>query len=245
MKFVLIGPGRFMMGSAPGELGREAYEGPVHEVEIGRRFYLGTFPVTQEQYHKVMGRNPSHFRSVGGCDTRVFPVENVSWEDAVAFCRKLSEMPIEKQRGRVYRLPTEAEWEYACRAGGNGLPFHCGRSLVSAQANFDGRHPYGGSGRGDFLQRTCAVGSYPANLWGMYDMHGNVWEWCSDWFDGHFYRSSPKRDPQGPARGEGKVLRGGSWQNHGRLCRSACRDWVSPIYRSVNAGFRVVLVVGA
>jgi formylglycine-generating enzyme required for sulfatase activity/serine/threonine protein kinase len=243
MKLVLIQPGVFRMGSPPSEQGREPCEGPVHDVEISRRFYLGAYQVTQEQYEKVMGVNPSHFRKVGGCDTRVFPVENVSWEDAMAFCRKLSELPAEKQRGRVYRLPTEAEWEYACRAGGNELPFHFGRSLVSAQANFDGRHPYGGSGRGEMLQRTCAVGSYPANLWGLHDLHGNVWEWCSDWYSEKYYRGSPKRDPQGPAQGEGKILRGGSWQNHGRMCRSASRDWVGPTYRGVNAGFRVVLVV--
>jgi formylglycine-generating enzyme required for sulfatase activity/serine/threonine protein kinase len=243
MQLVLIQPGAFAMGGAAGELGLQPYEGPVHAVEITGRFYLGACPVTQEQYARVMGKNPSRFASVGGCDTRLFPVENVSHDEAVQFCRKLSELPGERQRGRAYRLPSEAEWEYACRAGGDGLPFHFGRSLVSAQANFDGRHPYGGCGRGEFLQRTCAVGSYPANAWGLHDMHGNVWEWCADWFDERYYRASPRRDPTGPARGEARVLRGGSWQNHGRLCRSACRDWVSPGYRGVNAGFRVALVV--
>jgi formylglycine-generating enzyme required for sulfatase activity/serine/threonine protein kinase len=244
MKLMLIKPGIFRMGAAQQEQGWQHYEGPVHTVEITRGFYLGACPVTQEQYQKVMGTNPSHFRKVGGCDARLFPVENVSWEEALAFCRKLSEMPAERQRGRRYRLPTEAEWEHACRADGESQPFHFGGSLVCTQANFDGRHPYCGSGRGDFLGRTSAVGSYPANVWGLYDMHGNIWEWCSDWFDEKYYRVSPKRDPQGPDRGEARVLRGGSWQSHGRLCRSACRDWVGPAYRSINAGFRVVLVIG-
>src|SRR5262249_51241273 len=126
MKLVHIKPGSFRMGAAQGELGWQPYEGPVHTVEIRHGFYLGAYPVTQEQYQKVIGTNPSHFRKAGGCDTRLFPVENVSWEEAAAFCRKLSEMPVEKQRGRRYRLPTEAEWEYACRAGGDGQPFHFG-----------------------------------------------------------------------------------------------------------------------
>jgi formylglycine-generating enzyme required for sulfatase activity/serine/threonine protein kinase len=245
MKLTFVKPGVFQMGATQRELGWQHYEGPVHAVEITRGFYLGAFPVTQEHYQKVMGTNPSRFRRLGGCDTRLFPVENISWEEAASFCRKLSEMPVERQRGRRYRLPTEAEWEHACRAGGDGQPFHFGVSLVCTQANFDGRHPYGGSGRGDFLGRPSAVGSYPANVWGLYDMHGNIWEWCADWFDENFYRVSPKRDPRGPDRGEARVLRGGSWQSHGRLCRSACRDWVGAAYRSINAGFRVVLVVGA
>jgi formylglycine-generating enzyme required for sulfatase activity/serine/threonine protein kinase len=245
MKLLLIEPGTFRMGAQPGEMGRQESEGPVHTVEITRPFYLGTFQVTQEQYARVMGHNPSHFKTVGGCDTRQFPVESVSWEEAAELCRALSALPAERQRGRSYRLPTEAEWEYACRAGGDGQPFHFGRALVAMQANFDGRHPYGGSGKGSFLGRTCAVGSFPGNAWGLYDMHGNVWEWCADWHAERYYRESPRRDPEGPSRGEAKVLRGGSWQNHGRLCRSACRDWVGPTYRGVNAGFRVVLEVAA
>jgi formylglycine-generating enzyme required for sulfatase activity len=123
------------------------------------------------------------------------------------------------------------------------LPFHFGLSLSSSHANFDGRRPYGSAGRGDFLQRTSAVGSYPANAWGLRDMHGNVWEWCSDWYAEDAYRRCPRCDPEGPGRGSERVLRGGSWQNHGRLCRAACRDRAGPEYRSLNAGFRVVMVV--
>jgi formylglycine-generating enzyme required for sulfatase activity len=246
MKLVLLRPGEFRMGSPAGEAGRLADEGPVHTVEITSRFYLGVHPVTHEQYRRVAGVNPAHFRSVPGCDTRTFPVENVSWEEAAQFCERLSQLPEERQRGRAYRLPTEAEWEYACRAGGKHAgPFAFGDSLSSAQANFDGRHPYGGAAKGDYLQRPCAVGSYKPNGWGLYDMHGNVWEWCSDWYSDRYYRQSPSRDPQGPERGEARLLRGGSWQNHGRLLRSAHRDWVGPGYHGFTVGFRVVLVVAA
>jgi formylglycine-generating enzyme required for sulfatase activity len=110
-------------------------------------------------------------------------------------------------------------------------------------ANFDGRKPYGSASRGDFLERTSPMGSYPANAWGLYDLNGNVWEWCSDWYAPNYYKDSPKKDPRGPATGTERVLRGGSWQNHGRLCRSACRDRAGVAYRSLNAGFRVVMEV--
>jgi formylglycine-generating enzyme required for sulfatase activity len=242
MQFVLIPAGRFRMGSPASEAGRHADEGPVHEVEIAHRFYLAVHPVTQAQYQRLLRVNPAHFRNVAGCDCRLFPVENVSWEEANTFCEQLSALPDEQQCGRVYRLPTEAEWEYACRAGKNGKPFSFRATLSSNQANFDGRHPHGAS-RGDYLKRTSAVGSYPANAWGLYDMHGNVWEWCADWYGETYYQKSPRRDPQGPTRGEARVLRGGCWQNHGRMLRSANRDWVGPTYRGFTVGFRVVLEV--
>lgn len=241
VKLVLIPAGRFTMGSPGREHGRSVDEGPPHSVRLTQSFYLGAYPVTQEQYRRVMGNNPSHFRVVPGQDTRLFPIENVSWTDAVAFCRALSALPEERRLGRVYRLPTEAEWEYACRAGRDDCwPFSVGGSLTSSQANFDGRHPYGGPTRGDFLGRTAEVGSYEPNALGLHDMHGNVWEWCMDWYDADYYKNSTKEDPTGPATGSDRVLRGGSWQNHGRLCRSACRDRAGESYRSLNAGFRVV-----
>ncbi len=235
MKLVLVPAGKFWMGSPESESGRARDEGPRREVTITRPFYLGAFPVTQEQYRKVTGANPSHFRRALGHDTSDFPVETVSWDDAVAFCRALSELPDERRKGRTYRLPTEAEWEHACRAG-TTTPFAFGRALSSDQANFDGRHPYAAGARGDFLQRTSAVGSYPANAWGLFDMHGNVWEWCGDWYAADSYRRAA-------GQGTERVLRGGSWQNHGRLCRSACRDRAGPGYRSLNTGFRVVMEV--
>jgi uncharacterized protein (TIGR02996 family) len=159
MRFVLVPAGRFVMGSPEDEEGRDGDEGPQHEVAITRPFWMGAFPVTQQEYERVAGINPSHFSKTGSgkkkvkrLETSCFPVESVSWEDAVAFCTKLSSLPDESATGRVYRLPTEAEWEYACRAGASdGAPFHVGRFLSSAQANFDGRHPSEGAAKGPHL----------------------------------------------------------------------------------------------
>src|SRR5262249_36572146 len=159
-----------------------ADEGPCRKVVLGRAFYLGKYPVTQEQYERVMSRNPSWFASTGRgrdqvkefADTGNFPVENVTWEEAVEFCRRLSDLPAERRAGRVYELPSEAEWEYACRAG-TTTPFHFGTELNGRRANCDGNHPYGTATRGPYLGRTCPVGCYTANAWGLYDMHGNVW----------------------------------------------------------------------
>ena len=143
--------------------------------------------------------------------------------------------------GRAYRLPTEAEWEYACRGGANSsTPFSFGGSLSSTQANFDGDYPYGGAAREPYLQRTTAVGSYPPNAYGLFDMHGNVWEWCQDWF-GPYSRKSVK-DPTGASTGEHRVLRGGSWYNGGSDCRAACRVHDDPGSRDHDGGFRVVCV---
>src|SRR5262249_26582368 len=163
--------------SAAGDREAEDDERPRHQVEISRDFYLGAYEVTQRQWKAVMGGNPSYFCKEGrgrllvqGTDTSDFPVEQVSWKDAFTFLDRLSGVPAEKKAGRVYRLPTEAEWEYACRAGDAGRQFHFGDSLTTKQANtLEAR-----------LQRTCKVGSYAPNAWGLYDMHGNVWEWCQD-----------------------------------------------------------------
>jgi formylglycine-generating enzyme required for sulfatase activity len=173
-----------------------------------------------------MGDNPSHFRDQAVGDD--FPVESVTWLQAVEFCRKLSELPAEKEAGRVYRLPTEAEWEYACRAGTTS-PWHCGEGLAPAQANFSGRN-------------TQRVGSYPPNAWGLYDMHGNVREWCSDYYDGKYYLRGPAGDPQGPETGSHRVARGGSWRDSDVLCRSAYRFNDAPVLADDHIGFRVVLV---
>jgi formylglycine-generating enzyme required for sulfatase activity len=239
------------MGSPDTEAGREANEGPQHEVEITQAFYLGSVPVTQEQYARLSGDNPSRFSSRGeGPDqvteipTSTFPVESVSWEDAIAFCLALSQVPEEKQLGRVYRLPTEAEWEYACRAG-NTAPFHFGETLSSEQANFDGRYPYGGAPRGPCLGRSTAVGSYESNAFGLYDMHGNVSEWCADWYGGSYYREGVRRNPQGPERGTARVLRGGAFSLSATACRAASRSRLAPSFRNDNTGFRVVLVLDA
>ncbi len=166
MKLALIPAGTFLMGSPDSELGRCPDEGPQHEVTISRPFYLSIHPVTQREYQTVMGVNPACFMANLFKRNPGHPVEQVSWDEAVDFCQRLSSLAAEKHAGRVYRLPTEAEWEYACRAG-TTTPFHFGTSLFSIQANIDYNR-----------NRTTKVGSYPPNAWGLYDMHGNVWEWC-------------------------------------------------------------------
>jgi formylglycine-generating enzyme required for sulfatase activity len=205
-------------------------------VAITRPFYLGVFPVKQREYLPVMGKNPSLFGPDGGGGPD-FPVENVSWTDAVDFCRRLSLGPGEATAGRIYRLPTEAEWEYACRAGTTS-PFAFGDTLSSEQANFDGRNPYGDVEPGPYLRRTSRVGAYPDNAWGLYDLHGNVWEWCADWYRADYYQESPAEDPPGPAKGQFRVVRGGSWHFYGNECRSAYRGRGSADFR-LSVGFRV------
>jgi formylglycine-generating enzyme required for sulfatase activity len=241
MKLTYVPAGTFSMGSPHSEPDRYPDEGPQHPVAITRPFYLGTYPVTQRQYTAVMGQNPSYFQEArgGGPD---HPVERVSWSDAVEFCRRLSDLPEERAAGRAYRLPTEAEWEYACRAG-TGAPFHYGEALSSRLANFNGRYPYGGAVRGPNLEQTSRVGSYQPNAFGLYDMHGNVWEWCQDYYDQHYYRKSPREDPPGPAAGAMRVVRGGSCCNIGRFCRSAYRFGVGPGNRDLDVGLRVVMTL--
>jgi formylglycine-generating enzyme required for sulfatase activity len=174
-----------------------------------------------------MGNNPSRFKE----DRR--PVESVSWEDATTFCRKLS-----LKTGRKVRLPTEAEWEYACRAG-TTMVFNTGDTINTDQANYNGNYPYGNGGKGVYRKETVEVGSFPGNAWGLHDMHGNVLEWCSDWYGQ--YDISNIIDPYGVANGSRRVLRGGSWHDTARYCRSACRGRNDPGGRGSGGGFRVVL----
>ncbi len=243
MRFVLIPEGKFLMGSPKDELGRRDNEGPQHDVVLTRAFYLAVTPTTQEQYERVMGINPSRFQGAagGGPD---HPVECISWHDAVAFCAKLSELPTEVERGHVYRLPTEAEWEYACRAGSH-TPFHTGPSLSPRDARIDGGNPYGSGPSLLSPPHTGRVASYPANLFGLHDMHGNVWEWCSDWYDASYYQHSPRHDPPGPESGVYRVLRGGSWRNQASTCRSAYRNALPPNQHQPYIGCRVVLIVSS
>jgi uncharacterized protein (TIGR02996 family) len=248
MALALIPAGTFWMGSPAKEPGRYEDEGRRAQVQITRPFYLGVTPVTQEEYEGLIGNNPSHFRTGGtgeaevmGLDTRRHPVEDVSWHAAVAFCEVLSALPQEKEAGRVYRLPTESEWEYACRAGTTSA-VHFGATLSSREANFDGNFPCG-TARGLYLARTCPVASYRPNAWGLFDMHGNVWEWCADWFDHNYPDRRPRVDPPGPERGETRVLRGGSWFGYGRNCRSACRYMHPPHNATERFGFRVAMTV--
>ena len=240
MRLVLIPAGKFMMGSPATEAGRGGDEGPQHEVTISKPFYMGVLEVTQEQYEAVMGVNPSSFKGAKN------PVENVSWDDAVEFCKKLS-----ARTGKTVRLPTEAQWEYACRAG-TITAFHTGDALKPGQANADFTQPsnpgvldrimawLGMSSAKKTLQTTPA-GSFSPNGFGLYDMHGNVWEWCSDWYGEDYYANSPKTDPRGPDSGSCRVLRGGSWCSDPLYCRSAFRLRSSPDDRDFNVGFRVAV----
>jgi len=249
MKLAQIPAGTFVMGSPRSEAERDDKE-ERHEVTLTKPFYLGVYEVTQPQYVEVMngvrdGNNRSTFQ---GND---LPVENVEWKMAKVFCERLSERPEEIAAKRKYRLPTEAEWEYACRAG-TATAFYFGDSLSSSQANFNGEYPAGGGETGKYLRQTAPVGSYPPNAFGLYDMHGNVAEWCADWYDPEFYANSPEEDPLGPPFGvvstkftnNGNqnffvVIRGGCWVDEGRACRSAYRYRAMPNTQYRLIGFRV------
>jgi formylglycine-generating enzyme required for sulfatase activity len=252
MNLALIPAGELLMGSPVDEAKREDVEGPQHGVQITRPFYIGVYEVTQAEYQRVMNKNPSFYSRTGGgkswvrgLDTDRFPVESVSWQDATAFCDALSALPEEAKAGRKYRLPTEAEWEYACRAGTTG-PFHYGPSLSSSQANFKGSIPYGGDVKGRFIGHPTPVGSYQPNAFGLFDMHGNVWEWCQDWYGSEYYAGSPSDDPRGPTSGSRRVMRGGGWGVSAMLCRSAHRNAkVEPIDYLYSSGFRVVMDWGS
>ncbi len=231
LKFVLIPPGEFQMGSPDSEEGHNSInEGPQHRVKITKAFYVGKHEVTQSQYEAVMRNNPSWFK---GSD---LPVEQVSWDDAVEFCEKLSAL-----KKDTYRLPTEAQWEYACRAG-TTTPFAFGSTLSSDRdANFDGNYTYGNGVKGPYLEKTASVGSYRANAWGLYDMHGNVGEFCADCYMDEYYASSSPIDPTGPESCCWHVYRGGSWYGFALTCRSADRSYDAPDRSRYDLGFRVAL----
>ena len=244
---VAIPAGSFMMGSPTNEPTRFENE-TQHTVTLTKGFCMGKFEVTQAEYLAVMGTNPSYFP---GDLSR--PVETVSWEDATNYCAQLTAR--ERSAGRlpaayIYRLPTESEWEYACRAG-TTTPFYYGNELRSGMANFYGYYEYppcGGSAyycnndSGTYLRRTASVGSYAPNAWGLYDMHGNVWEWCQDWYGP--YPSGSVNDPQGDPTGSYQVIRSGYWHGSAYYCRSAQRNGFHPTDRDYDLGFRVVLASG-
>jgi formylglycine-generating enzyme required for sulfatase activity len=257
MKMVLIPPGEFTMGSSEGY----SNEKPPHKVRITNLFYLGMYPVTQDEYKRVMRVNPSAFsanqirvstfnpqyrngeqgekkmrasmaRAAAGKITGSCPVETVAWVDCVEFCRRLSAMPAERAAGRVYRLPREAEWEYACRAG-TTTRWYCGDDVADLtncawfnENSGDTSHP---------------VGQKKPNAWGLYDMHGLVWQWCSDWFGG--YHDSPATDPTGPERGDMRVCRGGACYSRAILLRSASRKGYPPSSVSCGTGFRMAVEI--
>jgi formylglycine-generating enzyme required for sulfatase activity len=254
MKLARIPKGKFWMGAQDNELGAQPNEKPRHQVEISRDFYVGVYEVTQKQWKQVMGNNPSYFSKEGagrnlvqGMDTDDFPVDQVSWNDAQKFLEKLNSLSAEKGAGRKYRLPTEAEWEYACRAGPDVKdPFTFAKpskSASSKQANFNGNSPYGGGERGASMGRTCKVGSYKANPFGLYDMHGNCIEWCEDWLLETVYREKDRKDPTGPKTGQYKILRSGGYNYDATYCRSSYRNYTTPDYRNSDSGFRVACVL--
>jgi formylglycine-generating enzyme required for sulfatase activity len=232
MTFVRVPAGVFLMGD---DTSGRPYEGPVHEVKITRPFYISVVPVTQGQYEAVKGKNPSKFtrHHGGGLD---HPVESLTWDQAFRFCDKLARMPEEEVHRRSYRLPTEAEWEYACRAG-TTTDFSCGEKLTGKDALF------ATSGSKYAGKSTSPVAQYPPNAFGIHDMHGNVQEWVNDWFDEYYYFESPPEDPQGPRRGMLKCVRGGCWGMFANDCRSAARRGHAPDSPSDTIGFRVVMDV--
>ena len=238
MKLVLIPAGEFLMGSPDSDKDALDIEKPQHRVRITRPFYLGVYEVTQGQYRAVTGENPSHFK---GSDD--LPVESVSWIAAIAFCNKLSEREglkpyhqlgaVSQSGGEGYRLPTEAEWEYACRAGSTTrYNFGDDAARLGEYAWF--RDNSGG--------KTHPVGQKRPNAWGLYDMHGNVWEWCWDGYDPGYYRQTPGADPVGPSQAAFRVLRGGSWDSYPRNARSASRYILPPALRNNFVGFRLARV---
>ncbi len=229
---VEIPAGEFMMGAPPGEAGRMAQEQPQHRVKVPR-FYLGQTQVTQAQWAALFPGTP-----VGARGNDRLPVHSINWLDAIAFCQLLSQ-----KTGHQYRLPTEAEWEYACR-GNTTTPFAYGDTIITSVANYNGEHPYGQAPKGEFRQQVTPVAKFPPNLFGLYDMHGNVWEWCLDeWFEN--YHGAPT---DGSARGDIdlrngdrlRVVRGGSWFSHGQICRAASRTGLFGLFRHDNYGLRVV-----
>ena len=229
MEFVLIPAGQFMMGSPPHEPGRDLDE-RLHRVTFTRPFYLQTTEVTQGQWQKVMGYNPSQFKNCGSdC-----PVEMVSWDEVQELISRLNQL----EGTHAYRLPTEAEWEYACRAG-TETPFYTGTCISTDQANYNGKRAMPGCLAGENRDKTVPVRSFAPNPWGLYEMHGNVWEWCQDGYQKK-YPKEDVTDPMGPSSGVIKVLRGGSWYSRQHLIRSAHRRQDMPDYRSHTIGFRLV-----
>jgi formylglycine-generating enzyme required for sulfatase activity len=226
-------------------------------VKISKPFYLGMYHVTQGEYEKLMGVNPSAFtenqidlsvfnpplsetevkarldgrKKVLGKDTSRHPVETVNWQGALEFCRRLSAMPAERAAGRVYRLPTEAEWEYACRAG-TTTRWYCGDDEAAlVEVAWFNRN--GG-------QMTHPAGQKRPNAWGLYDMHGNAYQWCADWFSPDYYKQSPPSDPPGPLAGSARAMRGSDFHYQASFCHSAYRSARGPDCRYCNTGFRVV-----
>lgn len=247
VNMVRIEGGTFVMGSPAEEIQRHKDE-VQHQVTVSS-FYIGIYELTQEEYESVTGTNPSVIKGFN------LPVTDVNWFDAVEYCNRLSQRegftPVYTISGsgknRIvswnraangYRLPTEAEWEYACRAG-TATPFSMGNNITTDQVNYDGRYPYNNNPKGENRDIPLPVGSFEPNSWGLFDMHGNVWEWCWDWYGD--YSAEMQTDPAGPSSGRFHVVRGGSFHYRGKAARSANRYVNTPMGRgSTCYGFRIV-----
>ena len=270
LKLSLIPAGEFLMGSQESKLAGWGNEFPQHNVRITHAFYLGVHEVTQREWETVMGSQPSYFSNggggkdrVAGLDTSTFPVEQVSWYDGIEFCNRLSQLEgfppyytlkgikrgddgsiesatVSIASGNGYRLPTEAEWEYSCRAG-TTTPFHFGMHSNGKHANIDGNRPYGTTRNGQHLQRTTSVEEYTANAFGLYDMHGNVYEFCFDVYDAYAYRARDETtsDPIVASTSGPRVIRGGTYGSSARGARSAYRSKFPSDARGSSVGFRV------
>jgi formylglycine-generating enzyme required for sulfatase activity len=223
IQWVNIPAGTFTMGSPENELGRETGE-VQHSVTISA-FRMSNYEVTFDQYDMFCDATGRNKPADGGWGRGNRPVINVTWEDARAFAEWMN-----------CRLPTEAEWEYACRAG-TTTPFNTGENILTAEANYDGTFPYSNFKQGELRGKTLPVGSFKPNAWGLYDMHGNVWEWCQDWLAP--YSMDPQTNPKGPTYGNLHIGRGGSWKNMAQRCRSAYRYARSANHKSNVLGFRI------
>lgn len=231
-EMVVIPPGSFLMGSPETEKLRGADEVP-HRVQITQAFAMGRYAVTFNDFDRFCHVEGRELPGDAGWGRGQHPVINVSWHDAKAYCIWLSQ-----QTGKPYRLPTEAEWQYACRAG-TSTPFSFGENITPEQVNYDGNYPYVSGKKGRYREQTVPAGSLPPNIWGLYEMHGNVWEWCFDWYDE--YPTGVVKDPQGARQGNERVLCGGSWRSYARGARSASRDGLDPANAGSIIGFRVAL----
>ena len=222
-----IPPGQFMMGSPENEPERYDDE-TLHQIVLTEGYWLADTACSQALWQAVMKTNPSHFK-----DNPQHPVEEVSWQDCKDFFDQANTLLV----GLQLRFPTEAEWEYACRAG-TTTPFSFGDALSTESANYDGSSPYNNQPKGKYREKAVVVDEFIPNPWGLYQMHGNVWEWCQDWYD-KTYPAGTATNPQGPDQGSSRVLRGGSWFDGGRYLRSAFRDFNGPDFRSIYWGFRL------
>jgi formylglycine-generating enzyme required for sulfatase activity len=239
LEMVHIPGGTFLMGSPENEKDRNSSESPQHQVTVPS-FFMGKYPVTQKQWRLVaalpkikidLESDPSRFKGDN------LPVECVWWDHTQEFCARLS-----RKTNQTYRLPSEAEWEYACR-GGTTTPFYFGETISTELANYDGNYTYGGGAKGEYREKTTEVGKFPANPCGLYDMCGNVWEWCEDEWHGNYINAPTDGSAWSNGSNNYMSLRGGSWFSYPHYCRSACRDYYRDT-RSFIIGFRVVCVVG-